>query len=87
MVPICSSGISPTEFSLDIGLKAFISTDQEVGIYRQRVVSGQWSKEAADTNKSIGSYTKGDLGWMEKKNVGLENERKPVASDSDRISE
>lgn len=51
------------------------------------MVSGQWSKEAADTNKSIGSYTKGDLGWMEKKNVGLENERKPVASDSDRISE
>lgn len=51
------------------------------------MVNGQWSKEAADTNKSIGSYTKGDLGWMEKKNVGLENGRKPVASDSDRISE
>lgn len=34
-------------------MEAFIRTDQEVGIYRERVVNVQWSKEAEDTSKSI----------------------------------
>lgn len=59
-----------TELSLAVGLKAFIRTEQEVGTYRHRVVNAPWSKEAADTYRS---YIKGDLSWMGKKYMGLEN--------------